>query len=101
MGLRHETRCSFVAVDMDLGHGGFDFCLRWLGVRLDPLVIPLLKNILLQGHHPRHDAVLVEIAKGDFFTDPIVDMFMCQVCHFLLGVLRDVLATEGLLDCLE
>lgn len=67
----------------------------------DPLVMPLLKDILLQGHQSRHDAVPVESAKGDVFTDLIVDMFLCQVFHLLLGILRDVIPTEGLLDCLE
>lgn len=67
----------------------------------DPFVMPLLKDILLQGHQRRHDAVVVDSAKGDVFTDLIVDMFLCQVFHFLLGILWDFLAMEGLLDCLE
>lgn len=28
-------------------------------------------------------------------------MFLCQVFHLLLGILRDVLAPEGLLDSFE
>lgn len=35
MSLRHEVHCSFVAIDMDLGESGFDFCFRWLGILLE------------------------------------------------------------------
>lgn len=35
MSLRHEIHRSCVAVDMDLGQGGFNFCLRRLGILLE------------------------------------------------------------------
>lgn len=63
--------------------------------------MPLLKHILLQGHQCGHYAVLVESAKGDVLTDLVIEVLLCQAFHFLLGILRDVLATDGLLDCLE
>lgn len=67
----------------------------------DPLVMPFLKYILLQGHQRRHDAIHVQSAKGDVFTDLVIDMFLCQVFHLFRGILRNVFATDGVLDCLE
>lgn len=35
----------------------------------DPLIMPLLKNVLLQRHQRGHDLVLVDVAERDILED--------------------------------